>query len=510
MLENILHHLKELLKYQPEHPMIFTTALFWGFFGLVLLVFQLTYQKRTARNLFLFAFSLFFYYKSSGYFFCLLLLTTVIDYVMGWQIFRADSKALKKFYVFLSLCMNLGLLSYFKYAYFLSGFINSFFGTAFEPVDYLAYWTNYLTDSNLDITHILLPVGISFYTFQSISYSIDIYRGVIKPVNSFLDFAFFVSFFPQLVAGPIVRASEFVPQIYKPYDLTRPEFNRAVFLILTGLVKKILISDYISSNFVDRVFESPVSYTGFENLMSVYGYTIQIYCDFSGYTDIAIGVALLLGFRLSTNFNAPYISQNITEFWRRWHISLSTWLKDYLYISLGGNRKGKVRQYVNLFITMLLGGLWHGAHIKFLIWGALHGLALAFHKLWMELTGTDGKAKTFLGKFWAQLLTFHFVAFCWIFFRADNLEIVKQVLRQITYHFEPQLVPQMVVAYKAVFSLMLFAYLIHFIPVPQKNRLGELFGYIPDLAKAAVIVVIILGLYQVKTAAIQPFIYFQF
>src|SRR5688572_10897374 len=510
MLENILHTLKDLLKYQPEHPMIFTTALFWFFFGIVLLVFQLTYKKFTARNLFLFLFSLFFYYKSSGYFFVLLLLTTVIDYTMGWQIFRAKSKPAKKFYVFLSLCMNLGLLSYFKYAYFLSGLFASLFGSTYQPVDYLALWTNYFTDSNLDITHILLPVGISFYTFQSISYSIDIYRGIIKPVNKFLDFAFFVSFFPQLVAGPIVRASEFVPQIYKPYDLTKAEFNRAIFLILTGLIKKILISDYISANFVDRVFESPVSYTGFENLMSVYGYTIQIYCDFSGYTDIAIGVALLLGFRLSINFDAPYISQNITEFWRRWHISLSTWLKDYLYISLGGNRKGKVRQYVNLFITMLLGGLWHGAHIKFLFWGALLGSPLAFHRLWMQITGTNGNGKTFLGRFWGQLLTFHFVAFCWIFFRADNLEIVNQVLSQIAYHFEPQLVPQMLEAYKKVFALMGIAYLIHFIPVPQKNRLGDLFGYLPNLAKAAVIVLIILSLYQVKTAAIQPFIYFQF
>ena len=294
--------------------------------------------------------------------------------------------------------MNLGLLSYFKYSYFLTGFFNSLFGTTYQPVDYLAHWTNYLTGSNLEIAHIILPVGISFYTFQSISYSVDIYRGLIKPVNRFLDFAFFVSFFPQLVAGPIVRATEFVPQIYKPYNLTRPEFNRAIFLILGGLIKKILISDYISSNFVDRVFASPGSYTGFENLMSVYGYTIQIYCDFSGYTDIAIGVALLLGFRLSINFDAPYISQNITEFWRRWHISLSTWLRDYLYISLGGNRKGKVRQYVNLFITMLLGGLWHGAHIKFLIWGALHGVALAIHKLYMQVTGTKGQGQHFPGK----------------------------------------------------------------------------------------------------------------
>ena len=188
-----------------------------------------------------------------------------------------------------------------------------------------------------------------------------------------------------MVAGPIVRAIDFLPQINKPYHLSREGFGNAVFLIATGLVKKVVISDYISVNFVDRVFDNPEIYSGFMNLMAVYGYSIQIYCDFSGYSDMAIGIAALLGFKLPINFNSPYKSKSITEFWRRWHISLSTWLRDYLYISVGGNRKGKIRTYINLLITMLLGGLWHGAALKFIIWGGIHGLGLAFHKFWSSL-----------------------------------------------------------------------------------------------------------------------------
>jgi D-alanyl-lipoteichoic acid acyltransferase DltB (MBOAT superfamily) len=502
--------LYDIFAFDEQRPMIFTTSLFWFFFGFVLLVYQFIYNHKTSRNLFLFVVSVFFYYKSSGYFFVLLLLTTLIDYIMGWQVYKAQEQWKKKIFIVVSVCLNLGLLSYFKYGYFFSDMLNQLLGLHITPVNYLAVWSNALTGSHIDIATIILPVGISFYTFQSISYSVDIYRGHIKPVHSFLDFAFFVSFFPQLVAGPIVRASEFVPQIYEQYRLSKEEFNHAIYLIIGGLIKKILISDYISTNLVDRIFESPTSYTGFENLMSVYGYTIQIYCDFSGYTDIAIGVALLLGFRLTLNFNSPYSSINITDFWRRWHISLSSWLRDYLYIPLGGNRKGKFRSYLNQFLTMLLGGLWHGANIKFIIWGALHGGALAVHKIWMEWMGSKGKKSSGISKFTGQVVTFHFVAFCWIFFRAENIDIVGQVLSQIAVHFQPELIPQVVEAYKAIFILMAIAYLIHWTPKGLKEYVEEYFGYAPDFAKAAIIVLVIIGLYQVKTSAIQPFIYFQF
>src|SRR5690606_35141846 len=266
-----------------------------------------------------------------------------------------------------------------------------------------------------------LPIGISFFTFQSLSYTIDVYRKDLTPTRSLLDYAFFVSFFPLLVAGPIVRASYFLPQLQQPLLVTREAFGRGVFLILAGLVKKAVIADYISVNFVDRVFDNPALYSGLENLLAVYGYALQIYCDFSGYSDMAIGIALLLGFQFPNNFNfnSPYRSLSITEFWRRWHISLSTWLRDYLYISLGGNRRGRLRTYLNQFITMVLGGLWHGASLRFLLWGAMHGVGLAVHKIWMSWTKNTWLGRSsWAGSFLSWILTFHFVCFTWIFFRA--------------------------------------------------------------------------------------------
>lgn len=260
---------------------------------------------------------------------------------------RATAHWLRKMWVAVSLTINLGLLCYFKYTNFLGDFFASLTGGTFTAMD------------------IFLPVGISFFTFQSLSYTIDVYRKEITPLTNLLDYAFYVSFFPQLVAGPIVRARDFIPQIRRPLFVSGEMFGRGIFLIVSGLFKKAVISDYISINFVERIFDNPTLYSGVENLMGVYGYALQIYCDFSGYSDMAIGIALLLGFHFNMNFDSPYKSASITEFWRRWHISLSSWLRDYLYISLGGNRKGKIRQYANLIITMFLGGLWHGASWNF-------------------------------------------------------------------------------------------------------------------------------------------------
>ena len=320
-----------------------------------------------------------------------------------------------------------------------------------------------------------------------------------------------MSFFPQLVAGPIVRANEFIPQIYKPYSLNYRQFSRACLLILGGLVKKVVISDYISTNFVDRVFESPLKYSGFENLMGSYGYTIQIYCDFSAYSDIAIGLALLLGFSLPNNFNQPYLSTNITYFWRRWHISLSSWLRDYLYIPLGGNRKGKLRTYVHLFLTMLLGGLWHGASLKFIVWGALHGGALAIHKMIKEfipLKAKPSRTSRFLGWFF----TFHFVVFCWVFFRADNQENIQQILSQIVFEFSLNQVFEYFgnSSSLTIFAVMICGYLLHLVPDSLEVRIQEFFSnkWWPSIGILAVITVLLV--YQFKSSELQPFIYFQF
>lgn len=493
--------------YQSTSPLIFTSGTFWIFFAIVLLLFSVTNNNLKFRNFLLMCCSMFFYYKSSGMYLVVLLMSISIDFVLGNLIYKSEKKSTKHWLIAICVIINLSLLGFFKYAHFITESVNQLLGTSFEVVNFITLLSNAVSGETKDLSVIFLPVGISFYTFQSLSYAIDIYREEIKPVKTLLDYAFFVSFFPQLVAGPIVRASEFLPQIHKPFNLSQHEFTQAIYLILAGLAKKIIISDYISSNFVDRVFSTPNSFTGFENLVAIYGYSMQIYCDFSGYTDIAIGVALLLGFRLTLNFNKPYSSINITDFWRRWHMSLSRWLKDYLYISLGGNRNGKFRTYLNLFLTMLLGGLWHGAHIKFIIWGALHGIALGIHKIWMKYLPSPN---TTTYNIISGIFTFHFVAFCWIFFRADSVDAVFLMLNQIGNNFQFELIPNVIEGYGNIFAVIILGFILHFIPTKFSEIAKNKFSQMPIIIKALSICIIVLIIYQFKTSASQPFIYFQF
>ena len=413
-IDELLSRAAELLRYDATAPLIFNSGLFLflfvGFAGIYLLLRRTT----TLRILYVIAFSIYFYYKSSGIYFLLLLFAAISDYLIGNAIARTEDKTTKKRWVALSVIINLGMLGYFKYTNFFIEMANGLMGAGF-----------------LDFQNIFLPVGISFFVFQSMSYTIDIYRGQIRPLERWIDYVFYLSFFPQLVAGPIVRAKDFIPQIRRPLYVSREMFGTAIGLIVIGLLKKAIISDYISLNFVDRIFDEPALYSGFECLMGIYGYALQIYCDFSGYSDMAIGIALLLGFRFPKNFDAPYKSATITEFWRRWHISLSSWLRDYLYISLGGNRKGKVRTYINLIITMVLGGLWHGAAVRFVLWGALHGVALALHKMWLAIVPwakANGKDMNPLSRVLGTILTFHIVCLGWLLFRAEDMQTVHLML----------------------------------------------------------------------------------
>ena len=481
------------LVYDPSQPMIFSTGIFLWLFAAFMVVYLLLQHKQTARLLFVTLFSYYFYYKSSGTYFFLLAVVTLSDFLIARCMAQLETRWKRKSLIVLSLCINLGLLAYFKYTNFFGEVWASLWGGTFTPLD------------------IFLPVGISFFTFQSLSYTIDVYRRTIPPLTSLLDYAFYVSFFPQLVAGPIVRARDFLPQIRKPLYVSNEMFGRGIFLIVSGLFKKAVISDYISVNFVERIFANPSLYSGIENLMGVYGYALQIYCDFSGYSDMAIGIALLLGFHFNINFDSPYKSSSITEFWRRWHISLSSWLRDYLYISLGGNRKGKVRQYLNLFITMFLGGLWHGASWNFVLWGSFHGIALAFHKIYQTVSG-HGKRYRSTG--WRRaagiFLTFHFVCFCWIFFRNTDFENSVAMLRQIVTAFHPQLLPQLVTGYWQVFLLMLVGFLLHFTPARWENAACRGVIRLPFLGKAFLLVALIYLVIQIKSADVQPFIYFQF
>lgn len=502
-----LEKLGDLLVYQGHAPILFSSGLFFFLFIGFLMVYMSLRRYTLARIIYVTLFSLYFYYKSSGWWFGLLVFTATSDFLIGREIGRTRSLTGRKLWVTLSLCVNLGMLGYFKYFNFLRA-------VAENLANELGYQLGNTTLQSVNYAplDIFLPVGISFFTFQSISYVIDVYRRKIRPLNRWIDYVFYVSFFPQLVAGPIVRAIDFIPQIYRRPPLTRAEAGEGLFLILCGLFKKTVISDYISLNFVDRVFDAPLLYTGVENLMAVYGYALQIYCDFSGYSDMAIGIALWLGFRFHMNFNSPYQSATITEFWRRWHISLSTWLKDYLYISLGGNRKGRFRTYLNLLITMLLGGLWHGASVSFILWGALHGVALAVHKFLVSQFGFQrvGAQMTPFHRLVGVLVTFHLVCFGWILFRADSMQTVGEMLSQIGRHFHPEVFLQFVEGYRGVFILMMTGYVLHFMPNRAEDALRGVVTRSPLVVQALILTAAVFVVVQFKSAGVQPFIYFQF
>jgi len=475
--------------YHPESPLLFSSGLFLFMFLGFMVAYRLLRPYDRARILWCTLFSVYFYYKSSGIFFLLLVGSVIVDYNLARWIQNATSQRAKTAWLVFSLVANLGMLAYFKYTNY-----------------FLELWAGISGAQPLHFD-IFLPVGISFFTFQSLSYTIDVYRGQLKALDNIWDYAFFVTFFPQMVAGPIVRAADFLPQINQPLFISRESFGRGVYLISIGLFKKAVISDFISLNFVDRVFDSPTQYTGLENLFGIYGYALQIYCDFSGYSDMAIGIGLLLGFTFPINFNSPYQSRSITEFWRRWHISLSTWLRDYLYISLGGNRKGRWRTYVNLMLTMLLGGMWHGAATRFILWGGLHGLALAVERWWAEFyPHKPGRWQRLLGWLW----TFHFVCFCWIFFRVQVMNTAWAMLGQIVYSFNPQILPEFLSGYSAVLFWMALGYALHFTPPAWEYAAEKSVTRMPLLAKALLIVLVAALVMQVKSSDVQPFIYFQF
>ena len=484
-LEKILH----ALSYQPRAPLLFNSGFFLWFFTAFLVVYALVFNRSMLRTLWVVAASLYFYYKSSGMYWILMLGTSALVFLLGLWMERTEGARRKKLAMGLGIVWSLAFLIYFKYGAF-----------------FLKTWDS-LTGTHTALPDLFLPLGISFYTFELIAYLVDIHRGKSPALRNPLDFAFYVSFFPHLVAGPIVRPAELIPQIRKPQPINGAATGLGVWLLGTGLIKKAILSDYLSLNFVDRIFDNPTLYSGLENLMGVYGYTLQIYCDFSGYTDMALGIALLMGYQLPQNFNRPYQATNLTDFWRRWHISLSSWLRDYLYIPLGGNRGGRLRQHLNQLITMLLGGLWHGADWKFVWWGALHGLGLGADKEWRKLNLLpEGKWRNLLG----GIVTFHFVAFCWIFFRAGSLSDAWKVIDGIAYRTQWNLAKPLLLAYPMVWMALAFGFLAHLSPQKWATAAERIWCNIPFLFQTAWLLVVVMAVVQVKSAAVQPFIYFQF
>ncbi len=504
MVDKLKTILENLIFYHEENPLFYTGISFWIGFVIFLGIFSLLYKHNKVRNIYLLIISWFIYSRLNGAYLILLIFSCFMNYGFGLLINR---KA--KVWLFISIAFNLLILAYFKYTYFLVDSYNSLFETNYQVFNWLAYFINQLHEGLANTHSILLPIGISFYTFQAISYLVDVSKKKVDAVKNPLDFSFYLSFFPQLVAGPIVRAASFIPQLYEKYKLTREEFGHAIFIITKGLFKKLVIADFLAINFVDRVFESPQAFSGLENLFALYGYSIQIYCDFSGYTDIAIGLALILGFKIPINFNAPYHAISLTDFWHRWHISLSLWLRDYLYIPLGGNRKSSIRTSINILITMILGGLWHGASLRFLIWGGIHGVGLVVEKMFRKAFQING-IKNRLHQFIAVFLTFQIISFAWLFFRAPDQTTVLQFLNQIRYHFLPEVTREGLIAYLPTIGIFTLGLLSIWIPFLWKEKLRGFFIRLPHTYQAFAVLVVLLLISFAAQTGLQPFIYFKF
>ena len=469
--------------------MLFPTITFAVFLTLVLAVHTVLLQRPTAWKATMLLASYAFYGWWDWRFLSLIWISTIVDFVAGQAIHATSDRGRRRLYLWCSLGTNLGMLGFFKYADF---FVESF-------VDLLG-------DLGLNVSAgplgIILPVGISFYTFQTMSYSLDVHRGVLEPTDKLLDFALFVGFFPQLVAGPIVRARDFLAQLASD-DRSPIDTGRATRLILGGLFKKMVLADVLATRLVDGVFADPGGATGLETLLAVYGYALQIYGDFSGYSDIAIGIALLLGFRFPMNFDQPYRALSLRDFWQRWHISLSSWLRDYLYIGLGGNRRGRARTLRNLMATMLLGGLWHGAGWTFVLWGALHGLGLVVERVVADSVGEGRPGR--IGRAVHAVLTFHLVCAAWVFFRAVDLERALEVFAALggSWTSAPGLT-------WGVAALLLVGAGTQVVTPGRLDGVWERAGRLPVAVQAVGITVAILSFDALGPDGVAPFIYFAF
>ena len=584
---NFLNNLAELFVYKEDSPLIFSSGQFLLLFIVFLTIYNLIYKHKTAVSLYIVAFSLFFYYKSSGIYLWILVMTTALSYYFGKRLSEAKTETKRKLWLISGVVLPLLDLAYYKYTNFLIFNLSQIIG------------------ENFAFHEIFLPIGISFYTFQSLSYIIDVYRKNVEPAKNILDFAFYLTFFPQLVAGPIVKANLFLPQLEKTPEVNMNQAYTGLWMIILGLFKKAVIADYIAQ-YNDLIFAAPQNYNGFENLMAVYGYALQIFCDFSGYSDMAIGIGKIMGYDLGVNFLSPYKSVNVTEFWRRWHISLSSWLREYLYIPLGGNREVSafsvysvpvililisalncslpytltltliailgimayktkknflvvltlalatvfavavfnesvfcsitvavciivwiisiakpetskmIKTDINLLLTMLIGGLWHGASWKFVFWGGVHGIALGIDKLFKKILPENNKIVTFV----SWLLTFNFVVFLWMFFRANDIEnegiifsafeVPFVMLNQIFNDFDITFFKHFWDARALWIVLTAFGFICHAIPEKTAGKIQDIFIKSNIIVKILVLLIVIQLVIQFQNETVQPFIYFQF
>ncbi len=490
--------------------MLFNTIDFIIFFVLVFTAIVII-KKGKYQHLFLLGASFVFFYYSNNYLISLLIVSTILDFIVGKEIWKTKDLQRKKILLISSIVGNLGLLGFYKYADFSIMQFNNLGNSLGIPID-------------LELLGIILPVGISFYTFQTLSYTIDIYRGKLTPSQSFKEFALFVAFFPQLVAGPILRASHFLPQLREKIDDVKNNVRARQILVKSsnlklgltimsfGFFKKMFFADNIGL-FVNDIFQNPLSLDSFSIILGAIAFGVQIYCDFSGYSDIAIGIAMILGFKIPINFNKPYFATSPSDFWNRWHISLSSWLRDYLYIPLGGNKKSRERTYLNVIIVMFLGGLWHGAAWNFVIWGLLHGGYLACHKMIknkISNTKLENFTKKTHGKIISIIITQYFIFLAWLVFRIHDLDqVLYSMYKYVIWDFKTDQVIEIISSNHFPIFLIIAFFVLNFISFKHGN-LQQFIAKIKVQYWFTLMGFLLVIILIFQTGQLQDFIYFRF
>lgn len=533
---------------------------FWLFFLVVMVLFSLLHKNKLVRSIYLTAVSLFFYYKTSGLSVFILLFTLISNYGLARGIASSGKEFSRKFTMGFAVVLNILVLAYFKYAYFFTNSFNELFHTNHKVFNVISYFKNGFSSAGTSdvFDKLLLPAGVSFFTFSSIAYIIDVYRKETEPVKNLFHYSFFISFFPHLILGPIVRAKDFVPQISRPYYLDREGFGGAIFQILKGLFKKLILADYIAVHFIDKIIDTPESYPGFISFVAITAYSLQIYGDFSGYTDMATGIARLMGFKLTKNFDSPYKSLNTAEFWRRWHISLGSWWKNYLYIPLGGNRTGgfasiftitiifvflffitqwyflffiyvgfiaiylivlllfpsyknTIYRDINLLITMTVGGLWHNPLQNYVIWGALNGLGLVFYNHWKKISPYES-SNHWVVRSWKIISTFYFMTLCRVWFRVEGksepFDYFTHMFGDFDFTWSAFLL--MCSTFAIPLIILVAGMTIHWLPERMEMRLTNRFIQLPFAIQIITSCLFVVAIYQLIADTSKHFVYFSF
>ncbi len=539
-------------------PLTFTVLDFWLFFILMLFVFSFLHQKKLVRSIFITLVSLFFYYKTAKLFVLFLIGSMFWNFAIGnWISKSGDIKKRKKALI-IGVSLNILVLIYFKYGFFFTESFNALFHTKFELLNQFALWGNGFFGKGSFDTKLFAAAGVSFITFQSISYIVDVYRKEVDPVKNVFDYTFYATFFPQVVLGPIAKAKDFIPQIYKPYHLDKIDFSWASIQIVKGLIKKLIFADYIAVHFIDKVVDTPEAYPGFVGIIAMWSYSLYIYGDFSGYTDIATGIARLMGFNLTKNFDSPYKAINVGEFWRRWHRSLGAFFREYLYIPLGGNKTGGLGSYImifvilvflifitqwyeliyiylgitalyliliyfipnfkkfvhrdlNLLITMIVGGLWHGPSESFVIWGTMNGIALVVYNYWKKISPYEN-SQLLITRFWKIFITFNFITFTRIWFVFQEKAAPGKFLDHIysKFQFSGEIFGNFIGAFYHVLIVVIIGFILHWLPALWKSKVEEKYTRMPIYYQVISVVVIIVLVYQLVSDTTKGFAYLVF